>query len=119
MLSSLPSETEHVSNEMPRMEELLVSVEFSLVKRSCRNGEELIFWSSCEQFTRYSHTRANDWDRGSRGEAKRLNKLVHGDGTLDELRWKLVKILGVNELDAPGLEDYLRLRSLIKSRLIN
>ena len=44
------------------------------------------------------------------GEVKRLNKVVHRDGTLDELRWKLVKDIRSHaiELDAPGLEDYLR-----------
>ena len=44
------------------------------------------------------------------GEVKRLNKVVHRDGTLDELRWKLVKDIRSQaiELDAPGLEDYLR-----------
>ena len=44
------------------------------------------------------------------GEAERLHRLVKGDGTLDELRWKLVKELRSQsiELDAPGLEDYLR-----------
>ena len=44
------------------------------------------------------------------GEVRRLNKVVHGDGTLDELRWKLVKDIRSQaiELDAPGLEDYLR-----------
>ena len=44
------------------------------------------------------------------GEVKRLNKVVHRDGTLDELRWKLVKDIRSQaiELDAPGLQDYLR-----------
>tara|TARA_B100001778_G_scaffold316954_1_gene304274 strand:- start:668 stop:1018 length:351 start_codon:yes stop_codon:yes gene_type:complete len=44
------------------------------------------------------------------GEVERLNRVVKGDGTLDELRWKLVKELRSQaiELDAPGLEDYLR-----------
>ena len=44
------------------------------------------------------------------GEIERLKSVVKGDGTLYELRWKLVKELRSQaiELDAPGLEDYLR-----------
>ena len=106
------TETEHGSNEMPTMEELLVSVRDFLREEVMRETQGRTNF--------LARVASNSLDiaireqvMGSRlkeGEVKRLNKLVHGDGTLDELRWKLVKDIRSQaiELDAPGLEDYLR-----------
>ena len=106
------TETEHGSNEMPRMEELLVSVRDFLREEVMRETQGRTNF--------LARVASNSLDiaireqvMGSRlkeGEVKRLNKVVHGDGTLDELRWKLVKDIRSQaiELDAPGLEDYLR-----------
>ena len=106
------TETEHGSNEMPRMEELLVSVRDFLREEVMRETQGRISF--------LARVASNSLDiaireqvMGSRlkeGEVKRLNKVVHRDGTLDELRWKLVKDIRSHaiELDAPGLEDYLR-----------
>ena len=106
------TETEHGSNEMPRMEELLVSVRDFLREEVMRETQGRTSF--------LARVASNSLDiaireqvMGSRlkeGEVKRLNKVVHGDGTLDELRWKLVKDIRSQaiELDAPGLEDYLR-----------
>ena len=106
------TETEHGSNEMPRMEELLVSVRDFLREEVMRETQGRTNF--------LARVASNSLDiaireqvMGSRlkeGEVKRLNKVVHRDGTLDELRWKLVKDIRSHaiELDAPGLEDYLR-----------
>ena len=106
------TETEHGSNEMPRMEELLVSVRDFLREEVMRETQGRTNF--------LARVASNSLDiaireqvMGSRlkeGEVKRLNKVVHRDGTLDELRWKLVKDIRSQaiELDAPGLEDYLR-----------
>ena len=106
------TETEHGSNEMPRMEELLVSVRDFLREEVMRETQGRTSF--------LARVASNSLDiaireqvMGSRlkeGEVKRLNKVVHRDGTLDELRWKLVKDIRSQaiELDAPGLEDYLR-----------
>ena len=108
----IATETEHGSNEMPRMEELLVSVRDFL--------REEVMQETQGRTNFLARVASNSLDiaireqvMGSRlkeGEVKRLNKVVHGDGTLDELRWKLVKDIRSQaiELDAPGLEDYLR-----------
>ena len=106
------TETEHGSNEMPRMEELLVSVRDFLREEVMRETQGRTNF--------LARVASNSLDiaireqvMGSRlkeGEVKRLNKVVHRDGTLDELRWKLVKDIRSQamELDSPGLEDYLR-----------
>ena len=105
-------DTERSSNEMPRMEELLISV------RDFLRGEVMGETQGRTNFL--ARVASNSLDIaireqviGSRlkeGEAERLHRLVKGNGTLDELRWKLVKELRSQliELDAPGLEDYLR-----------
>ena len=103
---------DHSSNEMPRMEELLISV------RDFLRGEVMGETQGRTNFL--ARVASNSLDivirekvTGSilkEGEIERLKRVVKGDGTLDELRWKLVKELRSQaiELDAPGLEDYLR-----------
>lgn len=104
--------TDPSSNEMPRMEELLISV------RDFLRGEVMGETQGRTNFL--ARVASNSLDIAIReqvigsilkeGEVERLNRVVKGDGTLDELRWKLVKELRSQaiELDAPGLEDYLR-----------
>ena len=106
------TETEHGSNEMPRMEELLVSVRDFLreeVMRETQGRTNFLARVASNSLDIAIREQVMGW-RLKEGEVKRLNELVHRDGTLDELRWKLVKDIRSHaiELDAPGLEDYLR-----------